>query len=36
VFEQVVRELPDREDVNEIEEQLQRGDVALGAALTLA
>jgi hypothetical protein len=31
VLEQVVRELPDREDVDEIEEQLERGDHALGA-----
>jgi hypothetical protein len=30
VLEQVVRELPDREDVDEVEEQLERGDDALG------
>jgi hypothetical protein len=29
VLEQMVRELPDREDVNEVEEQLQRADLAL-------
>ncbi len=32
VLEQVVRELPDREDVDEVEEQLQRGYDALRAA----
>ena len=31
---QVVRELPDREDVDEVEEQLQRGDDALRARET--
>ena len=31
VLEQVVRELPDREDVDEVEEQLERGDDALRA-----
>jgi hypothetical protein len=31
VREQVVRDLPDREDVDEVEEQLERGDVALRA-----
>jgi hypothetical protein len=31
VLDQMVRELPDREDVDEVEEQLQRGDDALRA-----
>jgi hypothetical protein len=31
VLEQVMRELPDREDVDEVEEQLERGDDALFA-----
>jgi hypothetical protein len=31
VFEQVMRQLPDREDVDEIEEQLERGDDTLSA-----
>jgi hypothetical protein len=31
VLEQVVRELPDREQVDEVEEQLERCDDALGA-----
>jgi len=29
VFEQVMRELPDREDLDEIEEQLERSDDTL-------
>jgi hypothetical protein len=33
VCDQMVRELPDREDVDEVEQQLQRGDIALGARL---
>jgi hypothetical protein len=28
VLKQVVRELPDREDLDEVEEQLERGDLA--------
>jgi hypothetical protein len=31
VLEQVVRELPEREDIDEVEEQLERADDALGA-----
>jgi hypothetical protein len=31
VLEQVMRQLPDREDVDEIEEQLERADDALSA-----
>jgi hypothetical protein len=34
VLEQVVRQLPDREDVDEVEEQLERGDDAPGARET--
>jgi hypothetical protein len=31
VRDEVVRQLADREDVDEVEEQLERGDLALGA-----